>query len=134
MLQHLLSIPLAICAVGASFATRPERPDFSGKWLFHREKSKLQIPAPDSAVFEIEHREPVFRLKRTLVYAENSNTIAFEVTTGGKEYLLTFPGIEARVTVRWEGATLVLDSTVRTKDDEGTNVVQYALADGGNTL
>ena len=111
-----------------------ERPDFTGKWQFNRERSKLQIPEPDSASFEIEHRDPVFRLTRTLVYAGAPNTIGFEVTTDGKEHLLTFGDLTARVSVQWEGASLVLDSTVRSKDDEGTNIVRYALSDDGQTF
>ena len=111
-----------------------ERPDFTGKWRFSADKSRLQIPPPDSAHFEIEHREPEFRLTRTMVYAGQPNTLTIELTTDGRESVKQLGVLEARIRLSWDGPELLFDSVVRTPDDEGTNVVRYSLRDNGNTF
>jgi len=113
---------------------RIEPMNFSGKWRFNPEKSALEIPAPESAYFEIEHREPDFRLTRTLVYGGQADTLTVELKTDGSESVQQFRDIEARMRLHWDGAELVFDSAVRTPDDEGTNVVRYSLHDEGQTL
>jgi hypothetical protein len=44
------------------------KPNFSGNRKFNRIKSALQIPTPESSNFIISHQEPLFRLKRILVF------------------------------------------------------------------
>ena len=108
-----------------------ERMNFTGKWRFNAQKSALEIPAPESAHFEIEHREPDFRLTRTLVYGGQADTLTVELKTDGAERVQQFRDIEARIRLHWDGPDLVFDSTVRTPDDEGTNVVRYSLREDG---
>lgn len=114
--------------------TPSAKPDFTGKWRFNAAKSALQIPAPESSRFEIDHREPDFRLTRTHVYGGQSDTVTVELTIGAAECSRQLGGVNARLRLYWEGPELVLDSTVRTPDDEGTNVVRYALRDAGGTF
>jgi len=108
--------------------------NFTGKWRFNTEKSTLQIPVPESACFEIEHREPDFRLTRTLVYAGQADTLTVELKTDGAESVQQFGDIQARIRLQWDGPDLVFDSAVRTPNDEGTNVVRYSLRDNGRTF
>ena len=58
-------------------------PDFSGTWAFNAATSRLQIPAPDSSEFAIEHRDPHFRLTRTLVMQGQRDTFSINLTTDG---------------------------------------------------
>ena len=101
---------------------------------FIPQRSTLQIPVPDSSQFEIDHREPLFRLTRTHVYGGLPNTLTVEVTTDGQPYSLQFGPSHADLRLAWDGMTLFLDSVVRSPDDEGTNQVRYALEDGGRTF
>src|SRR5262249_47325453 len=59
------------------------KPDFTGIWKFNRSRSSLQIPAPDSTTFVIEHREPRFHLSRTHVVGGHRDTLSLELTTDG---------------------------------------------------
>ena len=55
----------------ATSATPQEKPDFSGEWVLNRPASTLS-PGSDgvqSGIVRIEHREPMFRYKATLVSA-----------------------------------------------------------------
>jgi hypothetical protein len=110
------------------------KPNFTGHWNLNREKSKLQIPPPTSSLFDIEHSDPKFRLQRTLVFGEQSNTITLDLTIDGQEHVHEIGGAKARIRLSWDGDTLVGDMKVAANDDEGTNVVSYSLENGGQTL
>lgn len=43
------------------------RPDFSGNWMLDKEKSRLQAPAPDDAVFYVDHSLDWFWITRANV-------------------------------------------------------------------
>jgi hypothetical protein len=110
------------------------QPNFIGHWKLNHEQSKLQIPPPTSSMFEIEHSEPKFRLTRTLVYGEQSNTITLDLTIDGEEHKHEIGDVNARIRLYWDGDILVGDMQVAAKDDEATNVVRYSLENGGQTL
>lgn len=103
------------------------RPDFSGTWEFCPAKSSLEIPAPDSTTFVIEHDEPRFHLKRTHVFGGSSDTFLLELTTDGKPVEVNRAGLSIRASLRWEGITLVFDSTLNRNGEQGTNTVRYRL-------
>jgi len=133
-LHWLLSMALALIALSQQKNGEAAKPDFSGKWKLNLAASKLQIPPPTSSRFEIEHREPKFRLTRTHVYGDRADTITVELTTDGRKTEQVFGERRASIRAHWEGSVLVAEMHVRTKDDEGTNVVRYSLANAGKTL
>jgi hypothetical protein len=67
------------------------KPDFTGTWVFNVAQSSLQIQVPDSATFVIEHREPRFRLVRTLVMRGEQDTLSIGFTTDGSPFQLARP-------------------------------------------
>jgi hypothetical protein len=105
------------------------KPDFSGTWKFNPSKSVLQIPAPDSTIFIVEHREPVFRIQRTHVFGQKSDTFALDLTTDGKEATIDRGDMQIRARVYWEGDTLVFDTRLVKQGEEATNLVRYKLAE-----
>ncbi len=133
-IQCVVCITLGVCAAALQAQTKSAKPNFTGKWKLNLEKSKLQIPPPTSSMFEIDHREPKFRLTRTHVYGDKSDTITMDLSTDGAEYPQAFGALRARTRLYWEGSTLVLDMKVRIKDDEGTNVARYSLENAGQTF
>ena len=108
--------------------------NFSGVWNLALQKSKLQIPAPDSGVFNIDHKEPSFHLSRTFLKGGESDTWSIDLTTDGKEVVQAGQTETFRGRLRWEGNDLILDSTITIKDRTATNVVRYHLSDDGLTL
>ena len=70
----LLTVP----AVSAAQRT----PDFTGVWKLNLSKSRLESATPDSSTFYIEHREPLFRLKRTHVFKGKTNTWGYRSDYG----------------------------------------------------
>jgi hypothetical protein len=106
-----------------------EKPDFTGTWKFSPGKSSLQIPAPDSTTFVIEHHEPRFHLERTHIFGGNSDTFSIDLTTDGKVVELNHGGVAIRASLHWEGEALVFDCTLNREGDQATNIVRYKLAD-----
>ena len=51
--------------------------NFSGVWNLTLQKSKLQIPAPDSGVFNIDHKESLSTLTRRVISSSNKGNPSF---------------------------------------------------------
>ena len=108
--------------------------NFSGRWTLNPEKSKLQIPKPTSTRFAIEHREPAFRLTRTHVYGEKSDTLTLELKADGMERAHDAGGSSALIRLYWEGSSLVAEMKVARDGEQALNLVRYSLADEGRTF
>ena len=108
------------------------KPNFSGTWKFNPATSGLEMTAPTKSILVIEHQEPRFKLTRTHTWGEKSETLTFEFTTDGKEHYQKDGEMETWSRVTWMGEELVLDMKVAYGGEQGTNVVHYRLADGGN--
>jgi len=105
------------------------KPDFTGTWLFNAAMSRLQIPAPESSEFIIEHRDPHFRLTRTLVIRGQRDTFSIDLTTDGAPFRLTHPrGYEIRGRAYWADEVLAFDSTIQQGYQEAINEVRYRLS------
>lgn len=107
------------------------KPDLSGTWAINRERSRLEIPMPDSTVFTIEHREPRFHLERTHVVGETRDVFSIELTTDGRVAESTHRGIRIEARAFWDGDVLVFDSRLTLGEEKGTNTVRYELVAGG---
>jgi hypothetical protein len=105
------------------------KPDFSGIWKFNPRKSVLQIPTPDSSIFVVEHREPVFRIQRTHVFGRKSDTFSLDLTTDGTEVTIDRGEVQIHARVYWEGDILVFDTRLVKQGEEATNLVRYKLAE-----
>ncbi len=137
MLAHWITCVCAVFMLSLDTADdckRADKPNFTGRWRFNPTKSRLQIPSPSDSRFEIRHDEPRFHLTRTLVFGEKTDTVTFDMTTDDKESVHNLGNLQACIRARWEGNTLVLDSTITAMDDAGRNLVRYRLEDGGATF
>ena len=125
---------LTMVAVTA-IAEGREKTDYSGRWIFNPLKSKLQIDwKPEKGEFEINHKEPLFRLHRIFIVDGKANEISFEHTTDGKEVVTTEGNRKIYSRMYWDGDILVLDQRILMGNREATNKVRYTLANGGATL
>ncbi len=110
------------------------KPDFSGTWEFNPAKSALQITAPESTVFTIDHRDPLLRLERTHVAGQTRDTFELELTTDGRETSVSKEGLQLRSRAHWDGETLVFETMLTRAGEEGTNLVRYTLDDSGDSF
>jgi hypothetical protein len=125
---------LGILVAAVVAAGDGSHPDLSGTWIFSPEQSRLEMTPPTKSVFVIEHRDPQFKVTRTHIFGERSNTVSFEFTTDGKEHYWKEGEWESWTRMTWLGEELVLDMKIAFGGDEGTNVVHYRLADERKTL
>lgn len=133
MIQWLCLLSL-LGLTGFALAQQPQKPDFSGVWKFNPEKSKLQIPAPTSSTFVVDHKDPKFHLTRTHVYDGKPDTWSIDLTTDGKEVVQQEGDRTIRVRLYWEGNDLIFDSIIVLKDRQATNIVRYQLSPDGKTF
>lgn len=122
---------LAGCLPTSSRQAAAPKPDFSGSWTFDPERSSLQMAAPDASTFVIEHREPHWRVTRTHVYGDRSDTLTLELTTDGETVTETLRGWEVDSRMHWDDGTLVFESTMSRGSQATVVVVRYRLEDGG---
>ena len=106
----------------------PPRPNFSGTWKVNFQKSVLEITAPDSTLFVVEHNEPRFHLARTHVSKGKSDTFSIDLTTDGKEVIRKEGNRTDYSRAYWEGDVLVFSTRIVMGDKEATNLVRYAMA------
>ena len=110
--------------------------DFSGEWILNRQASTLS-PGADgvqSGTVQIEHREPTFRYKATLVSGSNRTAYEYELQTDGRDVAGTAPGPASVSSLRWEGDTLVFTGRITTPKGETTVTFRYDLLDEGRRL
>lgn len=103
------------------------KPDFIGTWEFNPAKSALQIAAPDSTIFTIDHREPRLHLARTHVAGQSRDTFEMDLATDGSETQLTKDDLQLRSRAHWDGDTLVFETVLMRGGEEATNIVRYTL-------
>ena len=110
------------------------KPDFTGTWKFNPDKSSLQIPAPESTTFVIEHRDPRFHLERTHVFGGNSDTFSIDLMTNAEAVVHAHAGFEIHASLQWEEETLIFDSKLEREGELATNIVRYSLSDDGQSF
>jgi hypothetical protein len=114
----------------------PDKPDFSGTWVYNAEKSKLQIALKiESAEFSVDHKEPDFRFRRVFVIGGKPDAFSYSLKTDGTEVVEREGGRTNHSRLYWDGDVLVFDVRIVLPDGrEATNVVRYGLRDGGRTF
>jgi hypothetical protein len=123
---------LAIAVSGAS----QEKPDFSGEWILNRQASTLSpgADAMQSAVVNIEHREPAFRYKAAFVSPTGPVQVAYELRSDRHETVSTQQGITTTSSLRWEGDALMATFHVQRPDGELKISFRHELLDAGRRL
>ena len=104
------------------------RPDFSGEWALNREASTLS-PGADttlSAMWHIDHREPVFRHKAEFVMRDGPQGYEYELRSDVPDSGLT-----------WDGDALVVSFVQPRPDGEAGEMTvsfRYELIDEGRRI
>ena len=96
-----------------------QKPDFTGTWTFNQKESVLEIPAPDSTVMVIDHREPHFHLERTHVTGSRTDTFTIDLTTDDNAVTRVHEGVELHARMFWKDNDLVFDTEIRRGAERG---------------
>lgn len=110
-------------------------PDFSGTWALDLARSNFgQLPTPESRVDVIQHTEPRLVIKRTTVANGTQSVVDITYAVDGQPHQNTAGGSPISSVLRWDGATLVVTSTVTTPQGDLEIVDRMSLSADGRTL
>jgi len=126
---------LAAILLLAAFAANAATPNLSGDWKLNTAKSDFgQMPAPSSMTQKVTHEEP----KITVAVKQSSDMGDFEYsanyTTDGKECTNTFMGNDAKSVVKWDGATLTIETKGKFGDSDFVMKDKWNLSADGKVL
>jgi hypothetical protein len=109
-MKRLMST-LFVIAVATHMAVAGDKPDFSGTWKLDLEKSMFApIPAPESMMRTVNHKDPDISVQQTLTGPEMD--MRFKYSTDGKETPNNFMGTDFKSKANWDGKTLVIRNDV----------------------
>ncbi|HEX9895785.1 MAG TPA: hypothetical protein VGA78_17770 [Gemmatimonadales bacterium] len=110
-------------------------PDLSGTWTLQVDKSDFgPMPAFTSRTDVIDHKEPKLTIKRTVVSQAGEVTSTLVYGVDGTPYKNTIGNNEATSTLKWDGSTLVIISTLTTPQGEVTVTDRISLSADGKTM
>lgn len=133
-MRRVVLAAVSLASLAMACRPAPTRPDFSGTWLFDAARSTLQVPAPDSLIFVIDHRDPLFRMSNTHYTGADSTTFAIDLTTDSAEVEHSTADVQLRSRSYWDGDVVVFTATFPVQGGEVSNITRYTLADGGRGL
>lgn len=135
-LLFLVALAIPILVSAGEPESPQAHPDFSGKWTLDLSRCHLAEHFSDvtAGVVRIEHREPSFLFRRAFTQSGEATTVAFKLTTDGKEVEGIEDGMPTRQNLTWSGNVLVFVTIYRAPRGEARNTVRYSIQDGGRTL
>lgn len=130
----ILLVLFAALGLGVGLAAQG-KPNFTGEWTLVADKSDFgPMPAPAKLVRTIVHVDPSLKIKTVQSSMEGETTAETTFSTDGKPANNTVMGNPMSTVGKWEGATILLNSTMTI---EGTSITiedRISLSDGGKTL
>ncbi len=110
------------------------KPNFTGAWQVDFGRSELEIEAPASSLFEIEHDEPSLALKRTHKAEGYEDTFSLVISTDGRQVVTHRGDVEIRSTCVWQENSLCFRSKIIARGSTAENIVIYSLTEDGNAI
>ena len=124
---------LALALPLASFAQ--DKPNFSGAWELQVAKSDFgPLPAPESQVSVIDHKEPKLQVKVTSKTPQGEQTSTRNLTTDGEENTNQVGPNTWKSKTHWEEKALVTESNFETQGNKIRIKDRWTLADDGNSF
>lgn len=133
MARRLACALLALWSASA-LAQEARRPDLSGTWLLDKAQSRLQAPAPDTAILYIEHDDPRLLFTRAYVVDGKADLFGTVVLADGRDDVRRWRDDSTVYRCRWEGNELVVESRDRTGGKESLTVMKISLSSEGGRL
>jgi len=111
-MKTILQITFAL-AVLAGTTAAADKPNFSGEWKMNLAKSDFgPVPPPTMITRRVTHAEPSLTIVEEQISALGDQNTTRAYTTDGKEITFQANGAEVKSSATWDGATLVVISTV----------------------
>jgi hypothetical protein len=130
----ILSVAFGLTAAGTVAAQSP--PNLTGTWVMVADKSNFgPMPAPQSRTDVIDHKGSAIVINRTQTggpMGDIKATLTYGVD--GKEYKNSVNGNEVTSILKWDGAVLVIESTVITPNGTASVTDRWSLSADGKTL
>ena len=131
-LAGLMALTLVTLAPAAAAQSVP---DLSGTWVLVPDKSDFgPMPGPTSRTDIIDHKEPALTIKRTQMTPQGEVSANLVYAVDGKPYKNIAAGNEVTSTLKWEGQTLVIVSTISTPNGDANITDRLSLSSDGKTL
>jgi len=135
MIRKLLSIAFLIALSGAATLAQEKQPNFSGNWTLNVSKSDFGVlGGPDKRTDVITHKEAALTDEVSAEGAQGKQQYTIKYTTDGKEVTNQINGREVKSTLKWDGPTLVITSTLTFNDNPVDVRATWALSADGKTL
>jgi hypothetical protein len=132
--SRLLGTVFAIWAA-AALAVAADKPDFSGNWKLDPDKSVFgPMPPPTSMMLVIDHKDPDISVNQSSTGPEGDQNTISKYSTDGKETVNKFMGTDVTSKAHWDGAALMIDSSIDTGGAVIKLTSKWTLSDDGKTL
>jgi hypothetical protein len=119
----------------AVLACAQAAPNLSGEWKMNIAKSDFgPIPMPEVFTRTITHKDPSLEYKTHQKGAQGDVNTEIKYTTDGKPCVNTVQDSEAKGTAKWQGESLIIESTRELQGMQITSKETWTLSDGGKTL
>ena len=139
MMKTLLAASVLAVLFTPRGIVQDAKPDFSGTWTMDASKSDFgQMPAPQSIVIVIDHKEPALKATVTQKTSEGEMTSTRNLTTDGKENKNTIRTMDGdqpiTSTTKW-GDKVLTTAFSLTIQNMAINVTEtWELSPDGKTL
>lgn len=116
-------------------ASAQTHPKFAGDWVMLADKSDFgPLPKPASMTRTITETGASLKIVTVQKGANGDTTVNTAFTTDGKPQKNMVQGSEMTTTGKWDGATMVFNSSMDMQGAAITIEDRYALSDAGKTL
>lgn len=112
------------------------KPNFSGEWTMDPAKSDFGTqPVPTKMSRTITHADPAFKVVTVQTGGSmGDTTIEVNYSTDGKPQKNTVNGADMITVGKWDGTSVVFNSTLQQQGAEVKIEDRYSLSDAGKTL
>ena len=132
---RLFSLTVVIALAAVTTFAQQKTPDFSGTWKLNVSKSDFGIlGGPDSRTDVIIHKDTSITDEVSAEGAQGKVQYTIKYTTDGKEVTNQINGREVKSTLKWDGSTLVITSTLTYNDNPVDARATWTLSADGKTL
>ncbi|MBI3695115.1 MAG: hypothetical protein HY238_09805 [Acidobacteria bacterium] len=115
-------------------ALAQDNPNFSGTWELQVAKSEFgPLPAPESQVSVIDHKEPKLQIKVTSKTAQGEQTSTRNLTTDGEENTNQVANNTWKSKTHWEEKVLITESSFEIQGNKIRIKDRWTLAGDGKS-
>ena len=130
-MKKLLLLVLALSLA----ALAQDKPNFSGTWELQVANSEFgPLPAPESQISVIDHKEPKVQVKVTSKTAQGEQGSTRNLTTDGEENTNQVGGNTWKSRTHWEERVLVTESNFEIQGNKIRIKDRWTLSDDGKSF